>query len=97
MPAARLWAPHLAPTTNPPVPRECLTSGGIGDRQPSGTNRHQATPLSPHLMDMGLVLAHWDFPMSCLPPLSRLPVYQSPSFALWNVLKLVYQKFPAGL
>lgn len=36
MPAARLWAPHLAPTTHLPAPRECQPPSGLG----TGTRRH---------------------------------------------------------
>lgn len=44
--------------------------------------------LSLHLTDMGPALACWEFPTSCLPPLSSWDTgHQSPSFALWNVLK----------
>nr|KAF6409460.1 CCR4-NOT transcription complex subunit 3 [Rousettus aegyptiacus] len=45
--AARLWDPHLAPTTHPPAPRECPASGRVGDRQPPGTNRKEPSAAAP--------------------------------------------------
>lgn len=85
--AARLWDPHLAPTTHPPAPRECPASGRVGDRQPPGTNRHGATPA------VTTFCGHRPCPCPLGHPhelfLSSFPLghYMPPNFALWNVLK----------